>query len=69
MPFIVEGLFEPEECVMRCTAAHNCAFATLYSNGWCQLGSKCAAEAEAGDASSVTYAKAFRIIILRDGLA
>ena len=58
VPFLVEGLFEPEDCIMRCTHAHNCAFATLYQNGWCQLGSKCVSEGEAGDASAVTYAKA-----------
>ena len=58
VPFLVEGLFEPEECIERCTAAHNCAFVTFYSNGWCQLGSKCVVEGEAGDASAATFAKA-----------
>lgn len=43
--------------MVRCTHAHNCAFATLYQNGWCQLGSKCVEEAEAGDSSAMTYAK------------
>ena len=51
------GLFDPEECILRCTKAHNCAFATMYRNGWCQLGSKCVEEAEAGDSSAMTYAK------------
>ena len=52
------GLFEPGECVSRCTRAHNCAFVTLYRNGWCQLGSKCLQESPAGDSSAMTYAKA-----------
>lgn len=54
---ICGGLFDPEECILRCTKAHNCAFATMYRNGWCQLESKCVEEAEAGDSSAMTYAK------------
>ncbi|CAJ1350215.1 unnamed protein product [Effrenium voratum] len=58
VPFLLEGLFEPDECISRCTRAHNCAFATLYpANGWCQLASKCLAEGSAGDTSAVTFAK------------
>ena len=67
VPFLVEGLFEPEECIVRCTHAHNCAFATLYQNGWCQLGSKCVEEAEAGDSSAMTYAKVHIKSLCRDG--
>ncbi|CAK9045189.1 unnamed protein product [Durusdinium trenchii] len=62
VPFLVEGLFEPGECVSRCTRAHNCAFVTLYRNGWCQLGSKCLQESPAGDSSAMTYAKVVKSV-------
>ena len=59
---ICGGLFDPEECILRCTKAQNCAFATMYRNGWCQLGSKCVEEAEAGDSSAMTYAKVWDVM-------
>merc|ERR1712107_368870 len=51
-PFLAEGDFDEVDCLQRCTRAHNCASATIYGNGWCQLGSKCAVEGIAGDESS-----------------
>lgn len=57
LPFLVEGLFEADECRERCTNAPNCGFFTYYENGWCQLSTRCSREDMAGDPSAVTFAK------------
>mmetsp|Transcript_48996 Transcript_48996/g.79516 ORF Transcript_48996/g.79516 Transcript_48996/m.79516 type:complete len:201 (-) Transcript_48996:136-738(-) len=57
-PFIFEGTDDPNDCVQKCTDIARCTHVTAYlSSGWCQIAIRCAEEAEAGDASSITLAK------------
>ena len=46
--------------VCVCVCAQHCQFYTSFTNGWCQLSTRCAKRAKAGDPRARTFAKVVR---------
>lgn len=49
--------FMTGKCRAKCRKRKQCKFYTAFTNGWCQLSSRCERRAKAGDARAITFQK------------
>ena len=49
--------FKTGKCREKCAKRKRCRFYTTFSNGWCQLSTRCSTRDKAGDQGAVTFIK------------
>jgi len=54
---IESSLFYGSRCREKCRKRRQCRFYTVFSNGWCQLSSRCGRTSRSGDPLTVTFGK------------